>query len=65
VRCQRVCHGSVVGIALNKKIEWFERIRSPRLRRLMKKAAVKGKRKGLGSALRKRRVNAYSGRSPR
>ena len=65
VRCQKICHGSVVGIALNQELEWFERVRSPKLRRLIRKAAVRGKRKGLDSSLRKRRITSYSGRPPR
>jgi hypothetical protein len=31
VRCQKVCHGSVVGAVLDGEIRWFERVDSPRV----------------------------------
>ena len=37
VRCQKISHGSVVGALLDGRLEWFERIDSPRLCVAMKK----------------------------
>jgi hypothetical protein len=65
VRCQKICHGSVVGALLDGELQWFERIDSGKLCVAMKKAVAKGSRKGLPSVLKKRRLKALAGRSPR
>jgi hypothetical protein len=65
VRCQKVCHGSVVGALLDGRLEWFERIDSARLCVAMKKAAAGGSRRGLPAGLKKRRLKGLRGRAPR
>jgi hypothetical protein len=65
VRCQKICHGSVVGALLDGRLEWFERIDSARLCVVMKKAVSRGSRHGLPAVLKKRRLKRLRGRPPR
>jgi hypothetical protein len=65
VRCQKICHGSVVGALLDGRIEWFERIDSARLCVAMKQAVARGSRRGLPGGLKKRRLKSLRGRPPR
>jgi hypothetical protein len=65
VRCQKICHGSVVGALLDGRLEWFERIDTARLCVAMKKAVARGSRQGLPASLKKRRIKSLRGRSPR
>jgi hypothetical protein len=65
VRCQKICHGSVVGAELDGRLEWFERIDSPKLAVKLKQVVAGGTRKRLPPALKKRRLKALAGRSPR
>jgi hypothetical protein len=65
VRCQKICHGSVVAALLDGRLEWFERLDSARLSVAMKTATKNGSRKGLSKRLRKRRIKRLSGRLPR
>jgi len=65
VRCQKICHGSVVAIGLGKHIEWFERIDSAKLCVALKQALSGGTRKNLPPGLKKRRIKRISDRLPR
>jgi DNA helicase TIP49 (TBP-interacting protein) len=63
VRCQKICEGPVAGVEIDGRMEWFERVSTPKamvgLRRV-----VNGKTK-LTRSLQKRRVKKHSGRAPR
>jgi hypothetical protein len=65
VRCQKICRGSVVAALLDGRVEWFERVDSPRLCVAMKKAVATGSRQGLPKALKNRRIRQRRGRPPR
>jgi hypothetical protein len=65
VRCQKICHGSVVGAVLDEEIRWFERVDTPRLCVALKKAVKRGSQRGLPKDLKKRRIKRLAGRSPR
>jgi hypothetical protein len=47
VRCQKICHGSVVGAVLGNQIEWFERVDTARACVDMKQAVQRGSREAL------------------
>jgi hypothetical protein len=63
VRCQKICKGPVAGIEIDGRMEWFERVGTPKamvgLRRV-----IKGK-STLARSLRHRRLKKLSGRAPR
>jgi hypothetical protein len=65
VRCQKICHGSVVLAPLDGKLEWFERIDTPKSCVDSKRTVVAGTRKELPSRLEKRRLKKRSGSAPR
>ncbi len=65
VRCQKICHGSVVGVPLDGKLQWFERIDTAKLCVHMKRAARAGRRRDLAAPLKKRRLKKLAGRAPR
>src|ERR1700733_13813408 len=65
VRCQKVCHGSVVGALLDDKIRWFQRVDSPRVCVALKKAVKRGSQRNLPKSLKKRRMKNLTGRPPR
>ncbi|HEY2565333.1 MAG TPA: hypothetical protein VGI44_16595 [Acidimicrobiales bacterium] len=65
VRCQKICHGSVVVAPLDGNLEWFERIDSPKSCVDMKHAVVARTRKKLPPRLKKRRLKKRSGSAPR
>lgn len=65
VRCQKVCHGSVVAAILDDDIRWFERVDSPRVCIELKKAVKRGSLRGLPKALKKRRIKRLTGHQPR
>lgn len=60
VRCQRVCDGPVVGVAINGSLEWFKRIASDKAQRQMVDLVAEGGR--IRKSLEKRRVEKRSGR---
>lgn len=64
VRCQKICRGSVVGTELSGRLQWFERVDSPKICVAMKNIVVAGSKKHLGR-LKKRRLKERSGRPPR
>ena len=63
VRCQKICNGPVAGIEIDGRMEWFERVGTPKamvgLRRV-----IKGK-PTLPRSLRKRWLKKRSGRTAR
>jgi hypothetical protein len=65
VRCQKICHGSVVAVGLGKHLEWFERIDSAKAGVALKQAIAGGKRKDLSPRLKKRRIKKRLDRLPR
>lgn len=65
VRCQKICHGSVVGAVLDDKIRWFERVDNPRMCVALKKAVKRGSQQDLPKGLKKRRIKHLAGRPPR
>ena len=65
VRCQKICHGPVVGTEVGGRIEWFERVSSVKeLAALVRMTRAKHADK-VPKPLRKRRVRRRSGRPPR
>ena len=65
VRCQKICHGPVVGLPIAGKMEWFEKVE--RLREVAALVLVTSKRNNgsIPKPLRKRRLKKRSGRAPR
>jgi hypothetical protein len=65
VKCQKICHGPVVGTVVDGRFEWFERVSSVKelagLLRLTRKKAPSA----IPKPLRKRRVKRHAGRPPR
>ena len=60
VRCQRICHGPVIGTEIDGSLEWFERMRSKKVQRhVVDWLTGTGK---LRHSLRKRRVAKRAGR---
>jgi hypothetical protein len=64
VRCQKVCEGTVVATELNGKLQWFERVDSPKICVAMKKLVATGSKRHLGP-LKKRWLQDRAGRAPR
>jgi hypothetical protein len=65
VRCQKICHGSVVAVGLGKHLEWFERIDSAKAGVALKRAVDRGTRRGMSSRLKKRRIKRRVDHHPR
>jgi hypothetical protein len=65
VKCQKVCHGSVVGVCLDNRLEWFERISKSKARVALVEATAVGTAVALPQRLAKRRLTKRSGRPPR
>jgi hypothetical protein len=65
VKCQKICHGPVVGLPIAGRMEWFERVNG--LKEIAALLLVTKKHHGntLPKPLKKRRVKAFAGRSPR
>lgn len=60
VRCQRICDGPVVGVAVNGSLEWFERVRSEKVQgHLIDLVSGSGR---LRHSLEKRLIEKRSGR---
>ena len=60
VRCQRICDGPVVGVAINGSLEWFERVASEKSQHQMVDLVSGGGR--IRRTLEKRRVGKRAGR---
>ncbi len=65
VKCQKVCHGSVVGVCLDNSLEWFERVSKSKSRRALVEATTAGTVVALPQRLAKRHLAKRSGRPPR
>jgi hypothetical protein len=66
VRCQKICHGPVVGVVIDGRMEWFERVADVRsIASLVKLARKPSARTKVPKQLRKHRVRRRSGRAPR
>jgi hypothetical protein len=60
VRCQRICDGPVVGVAIAGSLEWFRRVASEKVQRqLLDLVAGSGR---MRHSLEKRRVAKRAGR---
>lgn len=60
VRCQKICHGPVVGAPVDGRIEWFERMSKPKRVKALAKIVNLGKRR-VPDRLRKSRISKRSG----
>jgi hypothetical protein len=60
VRCQRVCDGPLVGVAINGSLEWFRRMESEKAQRHL--VDLVGGSGRLRPSLEKRRVRKRAGR---
>lgn len=60
VRCQHICDGPVVGIAINGTLDWFERMSSDKAQRHLVELLVGSGR--MRRSLDKRRVAKRSGK---
>ena len=66
VRCQKICHGPVVGLVIDDTMEWFERVDDVKSVAALIKFAKKPRRDPkVPKPLRKHRVKRHSGRPPR
>jgi hypothetical protein len=65
VRCQKICHGSVVAATLGETLEWFEYVDSPKACVSLRKAVAAGSRKDLVPRLKRRRLRSLRGQLPR
>lgn len=59
VGCQDICHGPVVGVTHQGRMEWFDRLDSKKSRAALVKLATQGK---LSQTLKKHRVKKRAGR---
>ena len=66
VRCQKICHGPVVGLEIAGRMEWFERVDDVRsIASLVKFARRKSEHAKVPKPLRKHRLRRRSGRPTR
>jgi hypothetical protein len=65
VRCQKVCSGPVAGVAVNGRMEWFERVDKAKAMVGVARLATKPRSAKVPKALRKKRVVKRSGRPVR
>lgn len=66
VRCQKICHGPVVGARVGGRLEWFERVAKPKAQRALARLAETRTDVGdLPDRLARRRVAKRSGCKPR
>jgi hypothetical protein len=66
VRCQKICHGPVVGLPIAGRMEWFERVDGIKeLAALVRATKKKANRDRVPKPLRKRRVKRLAGHAPR
>jgi hypothetical protein len=65
VRCQKICKGPVVGVAVDGRMEWFQRLDGVRsIAALLRLARTRHPAK-IPKPLRKLRVKKHRGRPPR
>ena len=65
VKCQKICHGPVIGVPVAGRLEWFERVRSVHELAALLLITRNGRGDSIPKPLRKRRVKKHSGRPPR
>jgi len=65
VRCQKICHGPVVGVALDGRYEWVEKVGKPKRVRALLQLVRSGRRADITEKLQVRRVAKHSGTKPR
>ena len=65
VRCQKICHGPVVGLVVDDRMEWFERVRGVKSLAALLLVARKHHPTKVPKPLRKLRVAKHSGRPVR
>jgi hypothetical protein len=65
VRCQKICHGPVVGLEIDGTMEWFERVDDAKSIASLMKLARRGGRTKIPKPLRKHRLRRRSGRATR
>jgi len=65
VGCQKVCKGAVVGLEVNGRMEWFQRVNRPKAMVALARLAQRGGRGKVAKPLAKRWVSKRSGRPPR
>jgi hypothetical protein len=65
VKCQKICHGPVVGLPIAGRMEWFERVDGLKELAALVRLTNKAKTDTIPKPLRKRRVKKHSGRAPR
>ena len=65
VKCQKICHGPVVGLPVVGRMEWFERVNGLKQIAALLLLTKKGHVDAIPKALKKRRVKSYAGRAPR
>jgi hypothetical protein len=65
VKCQKICHGPVVGLPVAGRMQWFERVNGLKEVAALLLLTKKGAPEKVPKPLKKRRVKAYAGRSPR
>jgi len=65
VRCQKICRGPVVGLVVDGRMEWFERVRGVKPLAALLRVARKKHPSTVPKPLRKLHVAKRSGRPPR
>jgi hypothetical protein len=65
VKCQKICHGPVVGVEVDGRMEWFERVDGVKQIGGLLRVAHRPTRSVIPKALAKRRVKKRAGRPPR
>jgi hypothetical protein len=65
VKCQKICHGPVVGLPIAGKMEWFERVNGLQEVAALVRLTHKGNADAVPKPLKRRRVKKRSGRPPR
>ena len=65
VKCQKICHGPVVGLRVGGQMEWFERVQTLKEIAAIARLAKKANPTSIPKPLRKRRVKGHAGRQPR
>lgn len=65
VKCQKICHGPVVGLPIAGRMEWFERVDGVKALAALVRITKNGHRDTIPKPLKKRRVKKHAGRPPR
>jgi len=65
VRCQKICKGPVVGVVVNQRMEWFQRVDGVKPVAALLRLTRREHPTKIPKPLRKLRVTRRSGRPPR